>query len=243
MMARDFSKRSVEHELMDEEGWEFETFRGCLRDLAKVNVVTLAHRPTLAFLEALRRAGRLDLDRPLEVVDVGSGYGDLLAAIAGWARRHDIPVRLVGLDLNPWSARAAAAAWTEEATPLWITQDVFAFNGRCDLVVSSLFTHHLPEPELIRFLTWMETSARMGWFVNDLHRHAAPYYGFKLLARAMRWHPFVRHDGPVSIARAFTLTDWRGYLRQADLDGAGVQLRWRFPFRLCVARWKAPCPA
>ncbi len=93
---------------MDDETVDYDTFRGCLRDLAKVNVVTLAHGPTLAWLEGLRRAGRLDLGRPVEIMDAGSGYGDLLRAIARWAQRRGVAVRLTGVDLNPWSAKAAA---------------------------------------------------------------------------------------------------------------------------------------
>lgn len=235
-MARDFSRRSTEAELMDDAATDFETFQACLRDLAQVNVVTLTHRPTLAFLESVRQGGRLNLGRPVEIVDVGSGHGDLLGGIARWARRRRLSVRLTGVDLNPWSAKTAAAAWRGQDEPAWVTRDVFEHRQPCDVVVSSLFTHHLADAEVVRFLRWMEGAARVGWFVNDLHRHPLPYHGFRLLAGAMRWHRFVRHDGPVSIARAFTVDDWRGYLREAGLAGGEVRVDWRFPFRVCVAR-------
>jgi hypothetical protein len=103
------------------------------------------------------------------------------------------------------------------------------------VVVSSLFTHHLADGDIVRFLTWMEAHARVAWFVNDLYRHPFPYHGFGLLARIMRWHPFVRHDGPVSIARAFSPADWLTLLRKSGLDGV-ARLERRFPFRLCVSR-------
>lgn len=231
-MARDFSRRSTEAEWMDDETVDYDTFRGCLHDLAQVNVVTLAHGPTLAFLERLRGDGGLALGRPVEIVDVGSGHGDLLRAIARWAARKGVEVRLTGVDLNPWSARAAAEATT--APIRWLTSDLFDYDEPCDIVVSSLFTHHLTDPQIVRFLAWMERTAKVGWFINDLHRHPFPFYGFGLLARVMRWHPFVIHDGPVSIARAFSAADWRGLLAQAGVTGA--QVRWRFPFRLCVGK-------
>lgn len=227
---RDFSARSSEPEWMDDAGVDYETFRGCLADLAKVNVVTLAHRPTLAWLEELRRAGRLDIGRPVEIVDAGSGYGDLLRAVERWAGARGVAVRLTGVDLNPWSARAAAEAGGDIR---WVTGDVLAYEGPCDLVMSSLFTHHLDDEQIAAFLQWSERTAGIGWFVNDLHRHPFPFYGFALLARVMRWHPFVIHDGPVSIARAFSGADWRALLARAGVDG---EVRWRFPFRLCVSR-------
>jgi hypothetical protein len=233
---RDFSRRSSEAELMDDPGVDLETFKGCLNDLAKVNVVTLARFPTLGFLEGLRQAGRLDIGRPIEIVDAGSGYGDTLASIGDWARHNGVAVNLTGVDLNPWSAQIATQA--HQSTARFVTGDVFAYHGRIDIVVSSLFTHHLSDDGVARFLAWMDSRARIAWFVNDLHRHPFPFYGFGLLAWLMRWHRFVRHDGPVSIARAFKAADWRTLIARAGLDDANVQVHWRFPFRLCVERIK-----
>ncbi len=234
-MKRDFSRRSEETELMDAEDVDYTTFRDCLRDLAKVNVVTLGHRPTLAFLEALRRKGRFKHGGAVRILDVGSGYGDLLRAVDRWAARRGLNVQLTGVDLNPWSAQAAREA-TRPGRPIeWITSDVFDHAGRADVIVSSLFTHHLDDAHVVRFLRWTEDRAELGWFVNDLHRHPLPHAVFGPLAAAFRWHRFVRHDGPVSIARAFVPNDWRGLLQAAETPGS---IHWRFPFRLCVSRMK-----
>src|SRR3546814_10084158 len=77
----------------------------------------------------------------------------------------------------------------------------------------------------------MEATARIGWFVNDLHRHPVPYYAFSALARAARWHKFVRHDGPVSIGRAFVAADWRRLLATAGIEDGAAKIAWRMPFR------------
>jgi SAM-dependent methyltransferase len=231
-----FASRTMTPELMDTEPVGFETFRACLADLAAVNRLTGAYRPTLSFLERLRRAGRLDCGRPVRIVDVGSGYGDMLRRIDLWAQSHGVPVDLTGVDLNPWSARAAAEA-TPAGRPIrWLTADAFAYEGDIDLAVSSLFTHHLDDEAVARFVTWMESRAGIGWFVNDLHRQALPYYGFALLARLMRWHRFVRHDGPVSIARSFRTPDWLRLSTAAGLAPGVVEVTREFPYRLCVAR-------
>src|SRR3954471_15412583 len=109
MTAIDFTQRSKQDELMDTEPVGFEEFRACLFDLARVNRLTLAYRPTLAFFDRLATQHRAR-DRPLEVLDVGSGYGDMLREIDRWARRRGIPVSLTGVDLNPWSREAAMQA-------------------------------------------------------------------------------------------------------------------------------------
>ncbi len=244
MTALDFTTRSDDDELMDTETVDFEEFRGCLVDLARVNRMTFAYRPTLAFFDHLLPRLR-GLNRPLQVVDVGSGYGDMSRKVEAWARHNEIPVKLTGVDLNPWSARAAT-----EATQIpdafdpdvfeWVTDDVFSFAPRegIDVVMSSLFTHHLPDPLVARFLAWMDEHARIGWIVNDLHRHPVPYHVFSRFARLARMHRFVQHDGPVSIARAFTAADWARLLKAAGIGHGRAEVQWWMPFRIAVTREK-----
>lgn len=238
MSALDFSRRSSASELMDDARTDYATFRACLVDLAKANRWTFNHRPTFGFLERLRRENRWPAGRPLRIIDVGSGYGDFLRGADRWASRRGLAVELTGVDLNPWSARAAEAATAPGRPMAWVTADFFEDHRPADVITSSLFAHHLADAALVRFLRRMEETAEVGWFVNDLHRHPLPYAGFSLLARLMRWHRFVRHDGPISVARAFTRADWARLIEEARLDPAAVEVDWRFPFRLCVARVK-----
>ena len=110
-----------------------------------------------------------------------------------------------------------------------------ALQRKIDVVISSLFTHHLSDAEIVSFLQWMEHVAVRGWFINDLRRGRNPYYGFKLLANAMRWHRFVRHDGPVSIRRSFTPQDWLRYMNEAGIASSNtVNIFDAWPGRLCV---------
>lgn len=227
--------RTLTPELMDVEPTTFEDFRACLRDLARVNTLSLGHRPTLGYLaQVARRTG----GRRLRVVDVGAGYGDTLRAVADWACRGGVEVELVGVDMNPWAARAAGEP--AAAVPIeWVTADVFEYAEhapRADVILSSLFTHHLDDAGVVRFLRWMERQARVGWFVNDLHRARLPHRVFGWAARLMRWHRFVQHDGPVSFARAFRPHEWRVLLGEAGVAPHTIDVRWHFPYRLCVAR-------
>jgi trans-aconitate methyltransferase len=235
MSAIDFSQRAELDELMDTDCTGFEDYRDCLADLARVNRASLAYRPTLDFVSRLPRG------RELHVVDVGCGYGDMLRVLDTWAQRRGVALRMTGLDRNPWAARAAAEA-TRPGRPIqWVTADVFEFEPRaCDVVISSLFTHHLSEAELVRFLRWMEAWAELGWFVNDLHRHPLPYHVFRYGSRLAGWHRFVQHDGPISIARAFSRADWVRLLAEVGLNPQTLPIRWWMPFRLCVERLETP---
>src|SRR6202167_2799454 len=79
-------------ELMDGD-CSYDDFRDCLRSLEKVNRWLLGYRPTLTWLERLT----CGLREPIQIVDVGSGGGDLLRQIADWARTRGIAVQLTGI--------------------------------------------------------------------------------------------------------------------------------------------------
>jgi SAM-dependent methyltransferase len=238
MSAIDFSRRSAQLELMDTEDCGVAEFEACLVDLAKVNRATFAYRPTFAWLDRVVRGRRSG--EPLRIVDCGSGYGDMLRKIDAWAVQRGIEVELTGIDLNPWS-RAAALKATASTRPIrWVTTDLFDYkpDKPIDIVLSSLFTHHLTDDQVVGFVTWMEATAQVGWFVNDLHRHPLPYYVFRLWSRLAGWHRFVQNDGPISITRAFVPEDWHRLLARAGVPEAAAQVLRVFPYRLCVGRVK-----
>ena len=229
-LARRVSPRELP-ELMDGD-CSYEEFRDCLRSLQRVNRWLLGYRPTLAWLERLPRG----LRDPIHILDVGSGGGDLLRQIARWARRRGIAVQLTGVDLNPYAARAAAESTSKEYEITWVTGDAMSYRPemKIDVVVSSLTAHHLENDQIVALLRWMEATAQIGWFINDLERAEWSYRMFGWVP----WHPIVRHDGPVSFKRAFRREDWLRLLALAQAPREAVTVeRWR-PGRLCVGRWK-----
>ena len=229
----DFSVRADAPELMDADDLDPAIYAALIADLARVNTITLARPPTLAWLAKATQG----LDS-FSLVDVGFGHGDMLRAIAGWARRYGKTARLVGVDLNPRSAPVARAA-TDPALGIdYRTGDAAALDFRPDFIISSLVAHHMGNAELIAFLRWMEATAACGWFINDLHRHRLAWLGFRLLAGVLRWHPIVRHDGALSVRRAFVRSDWDRLLSAADLAQPPVVVNWHLPFRWGVGRVK-----
>lgn len=214
----------------------FEEMRACLQSVEKVNRLTRGHHPTLHWLNHVY--SRLPRQtQPLHIVDVGCGSGDFLRRISLWAQDLNLPVYLTGIDLNPAAIRAAREI-TVPGTVTFLAGNALDFNPQdgIDIVVSSLLTHHLEKPEIVQFLNWMEANARLGWFINDLHRQAFPYYAFRLMARLSRWHPFVKHDGAVSILRSFRSNEWRLMLQAAAIPERSYIIREYRPARLCVAR-------
>jgi 2-polyprenyl-3-methyl-5-hydroxy-6-metoxy-1,4-benzoquinol methylase len=220
--------RSLAEEQMDAEDLSPETYAAVIGDLAKVNRLTMAARPTLSFV---RRAAK---DRPFRLLDVGFGNGDMLRSIARWAKRRGLPCELVGVDLNSSSEPAARAATPADLPIRYVTGDYAELAGEpWDLIVSSLVAHHMTHTQLIAFLRFMDAHARMGWLVNDLHRHWLPYAGYPLLATLVRWHQMVKADGTLSIARSYRPREWPPILAEARVTARVYRA---FPFRLCVER-------
>ena len=166
MTRQDFSRRSQTTELMDTNPVSFEEFDDYLRDLERINILTLAYRPTLLWLK--RAVADLPAGRPISVLDVGSGGGGMLRQLRKWARGKNLKLDLTGVDVNPWSTRSAAESTPPEMFIRFETADVLARTDplRTDFIVSSSFTHHLGDADLVRFIRWMDRYAAHGWFIN-----------------------------------------------------------------------------
>jgi SAM-dependent methyltransferase len=243
----DFSQRAELEECMDGP-CSYEELRDCLRHLAWVNRLTRAHRPVMQWVERVANSIQSQHPKsespdtrhpPLKIVDVGCGYGDMLRRIDRWAAQRGVAVELVGVDVNANAVRAAREA-TPAGSITWVHGDVCVCpeTAGADLVAATGMMHHLAEAEIVRLLEWMEWTARVGWFIVDLHRKPAPYRVFSALMHGGWWHPFIRTDGLASIRRSFLAEDWRRMCSAAGLDAGAVAIREHRPARLCVERMK-----
>jgi len=202
-----------------------------LGDLARVNRWTFTARPTLAYLERAT-AGIVRFS----LLDVGFGHGDMLRAIAHWAKRNGKRARLIGVDLNPQSAGIARRATPGDCGIAYRTGNYLDQPEDFDFIISAQVAHHMTDAQLGIFLRHMEHVARRGWLVSDLNRHWLAHAGFPLLARLMRVHRIVREDGTLSIARSIRPSEWPAVLAGAGIAPESVTIRRHFPFRVTVER-------
>jgi SAM-dependent methyltransferase len=231
----DLSRRSGEIEWLDGADADAAELEYVLRDLARFNGAMLGRRAVIQWLaRATQDAPKY---RRLVLVDVGCGYGDLLRAIRRWANKRGLKLRLIGLDLSRETIRIAQAATDATDMIEYQVDDVFAFRLQepVDFVVSSLLTHHMSDGRIVDFLRWMEATARQGWVIYDLQRHAVPYYFIGLIGRLTRLHPMVIHDGRISVARSLTRAEWRARIAAAGIARDAVSLRW-YLFRFVIGR-------
>ena len=214
----------------------YEELRDCLRHLAYVNRLVLAHRPILQWLD--RVAASWAPARALRIVDVGCGYGDMLRRIERWAARRGMAVELTGVDINANGLRAAREATPAASRIRWVHGNACAVIAEADLVTTSGVTHHMTEAEIVALLQWMERTVRVGFFICDLHRRPVPYRIFSVMMRFGGWHRFIRPDGLRSIRRSFVAEDWQRMCAAAGLAASAVTIAEYRPARLCVDRRK-----
>jgi SAM-dependent methyltransferase len=232
----DFDRRAPLTERIDEPCTR-EELRACLRDVSRLNRWFLAYRPLFGWLDSFVSEPAFN---PIRILDAGCGNGDALRRVERWAAKRRIAVELTGIDINHDAVAIAAELAPPASRIRWVSADIFAFRPQqpLHLVFSTIFTHHLSDEDVVRFLLWMEEHAALGWLINDLARAVVPYHLLRIFSRIARLHPFVRHDGPVSIARSFRPHDWERLCRAAGLDAGAVSIRPSRPARLCVARRK-----
>ena len=180
--------------------------------------------------------------RTLSILDVGCGSGDLPRAVAEDLRSRGVDARITAADLHPQIlVLARQRLGRSEAIDLarLDARDLpFAANS-FDVALMSLTLHHFEGRDTVRVLREMGRVARMV-VINDLDRAWPNYLGARLLARTL-WagNRLTRHDGPLSVLRAFTAGELAALGHAAGLTHVHVQRR--FFYRLVMtARSASP---
>jgi 2-polyprenyl-3-methyl-5-hydroxy-6-metoxy-1,4-benzoquinol methylase len=225
-----FEERAPGPELMDDLTLANDALRQNLDELETINTWLGGYAPVLDALQRLK--SRFPAGRPLRLADLGSGGGDTLRHVARWARKNSVAVELTGVDANQFMLEYATAKSREYPEIRYRQFDIFSpeFQARpYDVLTCSLFCHHFTNKELVLLLWQWQQQAGVAVVINDLHRHWLAYHSIKWLTRLLGGSYLVRHDAPLSVARAFRRQDWVALLARAGI--ARYELRWRWAFR------------
>ncbi|MDP2602371.1 MAG: methyltransferase domain-containing protein [Deltaproteobacteria bacterium] len=223
-------KRSYAKEMMDLPDQPRELLEQDLRNLRIINRRLGNYRNVVRGLTRLVETQQIDR---FSLLDVGTGSGDIPAAIARWARRNGVAVRISALESEPVTVAQAALQTRDFSEVTVVRGDGMAppFHAASfDFVLASQLLHHFSEEQIIRLLRIWSPLARRAIIVSDLVRHPLAYYGIRLLTKLFTRNAMTRTDAPLSVARAFTLAEWRALLREADVGP--FQIFSVFPFRV-----------
>jgi SAM-dependent methyltransferase len=226
-------------ERLDQPDHDPATLAHSLAQVAQVNRWLGGTRAVLRVLEETLPRGR-----PVRILDVGCGDGDLPTSILAWCRRTGRDATLVAADLHPQILQLAADRLGDEPAAHCARLDarMLPFDGGAfDVALMSLTLHHFEGDEPVRVLRELaRVSHRV--VVNDLERGRPNLIGATLLAHTLwRTNPLTRHDGPLSVRRAFTRAELAALADAAGLDD--VVVRRRFFYRLVLTAGRARAAA
>lgn len=158
--------------------------------------------------------------RPLTLLDIGSGGGDLAVMLARWALRDGLTLEVTGIDPDP-----RATSFARKRPPVrGVTfrqahsADLVAEGRNYDIVISNHVLHHLSEDDLQQLLKHSEILATGKALHNDLRRSPVAFTLFSVAALPFPGS-FIRADGLTSIRRSYT----PGELQEFAPPGWSVQ--------------------
>jgi ubiquinone/menaquinone biosynthesis C-methylase UbiE len=205
--------RRRQPEWMDAPDADPRELRASLAFIRRINRTLGYTRLMLAQLRRLSHAW--PIGQPIVILDVATGSADVPAAIADWARRVGLPVRIFGVDLHP--ATLTVAAQTHAAHLVRADARALPLADRSvDYAITAMFLHHLDESDAVAVLREMDRVSRRGILISDLLRTRRAYAWITLFTLAAR--PMVRHDARASVAGAFDEAEVRSLLHKAGLS-------------------------
>lgn len=233
----DLSRRTRHAEWMDRPGLDATAHADALRGLGRINRLSLS---ASILWPSIVRLARTHGDGPVRILDLATGGGDVPIRLSRLARRRGLDIRIDGCDVSPTAIEFAR----DSAGRAGVSVGFFRLDALNEplpdgynIAMCSLFLHHLPDDEATRLLARMAESARMV-LVNDLVRSRVGYALALAACRLASRSPIVHHDGPASVASAFSLAEARELAYRAGLAGARVEPRW--PWRFLLS-WSAGC--
>lgn len=218
---------------MDRPDNSADDLRQALADIRRVNRWLGGRRAMLGALRPILAS--LPRDRPVDVLDVGTGSADLAIDIEREVRRGGRSARVVAIDNDPATAAIASRRVNNQEAIHVLRADAFAppfAAGSFDLVTTSMFLHHFSHEQIVTLLTRFRSLARRAVVINDLRRDRLAWASIGLAARLFRCHPMFVHDAPLSVLRGFTPHE----LNHAAVDAGAPKARTRrvWPYRLVL---------
>lgn len=225
------AERSERPELMDDLNQGGEELREAHRHLRRLNRLFGAAGPALYGVRMLwEEAGRPSV---WTLLDVGAGLGDVNRALLSWARRQGIDLTITLVDRTEEACSEAKRLYREEPRVQVVQADLYALEGpQADVVTASQVAHHYSDGELEELLRKLLGIARCGVVLSDIHRNVVPWLAVFAATRVISRNRYIRHDGPLSVAKGFRATDW--HRLRSRLGAVTLRYSWRPLYRYAV---------
>ncbi|HEX5025470.1 MAG TPA: methyltransferase domain-containing protein [Agriterribacter sp.] len=228
-------QRSTRKELLDNDDIPFDDIRQNMKELDFINTWLGGHAITISGLKKILATPKKN-GQPISICETGCGGGDNLRSIDRWCTKNNIAVRMTGIDKKKECIELAKNNFPGEKYE-WIFSDyhlVKFSDQKPDIIFSSLFCHHFNADALEEMMLWMRLNSKMGFFINDLHRHFLAYYSIKALTSLFSKSYLVKNDAPLSVQRGFIKKDWVSMMQRAGIQHYSIEWKWAFRWLVTV---------
>ncbi len=217
------SKRNRLPEWMDQPDIDPALHHHALKGLARLNY--FSNGAGVLWKPIFNLANKRNLTN-LSMLDVATGSGDIPIALSEKAFRSNINIDFSVVDKSPFAIKLVQSKCkTSNIKMECLEMDVLdgpAFPEH-DIIICSLFLHHLDNGEAIKLMQRMAQSARIAIFINDLERSWLNWNMVWVSSHLLTRSPVVHMDGPRSVAGAFTAKEALKLASDAGLKEAEVQ--------------------
>jgi len=230
----DFSTRSAGIEIMDDLQCSGEVLHQTLRELEIINKWLGGNRITI---DAIKKLCRTAPDRQITIADLGCGGGEMLRIIDAWGKKNNLHLKLIGFDANPNVIAFAKKNLADSPHIRFEAVDVFSsefHHQEYDIVIGTLFFHHFNDDQLKSFFKQLRGRVKLGYIINDIHRHWIAFYSIKILTKLFSRSAMVKYDAPLSVLRAFWRKELCNILEQAGPAEVTISWRWAFRWQVVV---------
>lgn len=228
-----FKKRSEKKEIID--FLEFSDSQ-LIKNLHEFEIINRWLGTRAVLINALKKIYKKHIfefnQKNILIADLGCGGGDLLRNVSQWLNFSNIKCELLGFDNHPlmihFAINASKGHPTINFKQVNIIEDDLE-NYHFDIVCLNNVCHHFTDESLKVLIEKLMRKTRLAIIINDLHRHWIPYFTIKLMTKIFNLSLLAKHDGPLSVLRAFERKDFLNWL--PDNNSKQLEIRWCWPFR------------
>jgi SAM-dependent methyltransferase len=205
--------RSERSEILDDPGADSANLARNLRDIRRLNRLLGGTSIAVAHLGALLPRGG-----DATILDAATGSADIPLAMVQWGKPLGIDLRFTALDSSEEVLRVAQVHVGDAVRLIHGDARRLPFaDCSFDVVTCCLALHHFQPDEAIQVLGELWRTARRGVLVVDLVRSYPAWLGTWLACHLLAQSAWTRHDGPLSVLRAYTPAELRHLAMRAGM--------------------------
>lgn len=237
-----FNHRSDKLELLDTLDFNTDTLIKNLNEFESINRWLGSHTLLINGLNQIYNRSQAygyhwQTQQPITIADLGCGGGDLCRVIYHWAKKKQLPIELTGIDINPEIVQQAKQRSISYPSIHYQAYDIFSDDFKTknfDIVCLNNICHHFNDERLVLLIQLLLKQTKLAILINDLHRHPLAYYGIFALSRLFNLSSLAKHDGPLSVLRAFRHQELLNILAASGARNFKITWKWAFRWQIIV---------